>query len=134
MLTVYVSIEGLLENFFFAHLSQNFSAKLHRGSNNFFHPFFGCFPFYGFSAYAARQQSSLNARCIVAICDVAFFIGPPAPDIITSIDYSAFSTFEQITSGGTIFYFTQHRHYLSVVSYKIQFRTFSRFNKNGLGV
>jgi len=108
-----------LEDFFFAHLTQSLSTEPNGWANDFFHPFFGSFALNCFSTYGLWQESSFYACCEVTVCYVTSFIGPSAPNIVSSLDCSIFPAFEQITFWGTIFHFTQYRHYPSDVSYKI---------------
>ncbi len=122
----------LLEDFFLANLPQSFSTKSYRGANCFFQSLFGRLPLHSLSAYTFRQKSSLHTSCIVAVCDVTSFISPSAPDIIPSVDCSVFIAFEQVAFWGTIFHFTQYRHYLIAGSYKIQVWKISLLDKNAL--
>jgi hypothetical protein len=96
-----------LEEFPFSNLAQCLSPKFYRLTNNLFGSLVNGFTFHSFPADSSRQQTSLNAKSIGTVRNVAHLFGPSAPYSIATVESRILDALKKLTHGRTSFYLSQ---------------------------
>lgn len=101
-----------LEEFSVLDFPKSSSTKLYCRACNFLWLLFNSLSLYSFSANSFGKQTPFYANGICTVSYSAHFLGPSAPDTISTIESSVFSTFEGLTRWRTNFYLSQYMHNL----------------------